>query len=57
MLLSPKRKTFSQKFIACLNPTQNSVQFENKDQLHSLNILDFTDSEKYSYFNGRKLLF
>ena len=38
MLLSQKQKTFSGNFFACLQSTQNSVQFEKQDQLHRLNI-------------------
>ena len=31
--------------------------FEKKDQLHSLNILEVIDPEIYGYFNARKLFF
>ena len=46
-LLSLKRKTFSQNFIAFLQSPQNSAHFEKKkDQLHSLNISELIDPEK-----------
>ena len=38
MLLSQKQKIFSRYFIACLQSAQNSVHFEQKDQLHRLNV-------------------
>ena len=56
-LLSQKRKTFSQGFIAFLQSAQNFGHFERKDQLHSINISEFIDPEKCSYLNARKLLF
>ena len=57
MLLSEKRTTFSGSFIACLQYTQNSVDFLKKDQLHRLNISAVLDPEKCGYFNARELLF
>ena len=33
------------------------MHFEKKDQLHSLNISEVTDSEKYGYLNARTLPF
>ena len=57
MLLSQKPKIFSENFIAFLEFIQNSVSFENKDQLHKLNISEVIDPEKCGYFNARKLLF
>ena len=57
MLLSQKPKIFSENFIAFLESIQNSVSFENKDQLHKLNISEVIDPEKCGYFNARKLLF
>ena len=61
MLLSQKRKPFSQNFIVFLECGQNFRPFEKKkkkkNQLHSINISEFIDPEKYSYFNARKLLF
>ena len=41
MVWSEKQKTFSQNFIACLKSALNFAQFEKKDQLHGLNILEF----------------
>ena len=55
--LSQKQKTFSAVIIAFLESTQNFTHFERKDQLHSLNILEVIDPDKYGYFNARKLLF
>ena len=55
-LLSEKRKTYLQNFIAFLESAQSFGYFEKKDQLHSLNISEFIDPEKCSYFNARKLL-
>ena len=42
-LLSQKRKPFSQDFMAILESAQNFECFEKKDQLHSINILEFID--------------
>ena len=56
-LLSQKRKTFSENIIAFLECTQNFGHSEKEDQLHSLNISEVIDPEKYSYFNVRKFLF
>ena len=56
-LLSQKQKTFSERFVAFLQLTENSVHFEKKGQLHGLNISEFIDHERCSYFNTRKLLF
>ena len=33
------------------------MHFENKDQLHSLNISKVIESDKYGYLNARKLPF
>ena len=33
------------------------MHFENKDELHGLNLLEVTDSEKCGYLNARKVLF
>ena len=55
--LSQKRKTFSGIFIAFWDSAENSVHFEQKDQLYSLNILEVSDSEKCGYLNPRKPLF
>ena len=56
-LLSQKRKTFSEIFIAFLESTQNFPHFQEKDQVHSLNILEVIDPDKCDYFNAGKLLF
>ena len=53
-LLSQKSKTFSGKFIACLQSRQNIGHFEKKDQLRSINILEVIDPDKCSYFNAQK---
>ena len=57
MLLSQKRKKYSQNFIVCLQSTQNFVHFEKRRQLHGLIISEVIDPEKCSYFNAGKLLF
>ena len=36
---------------------RNLVHFENKYQLHSLNISEVIDSKKYGYLNARKVPF
>ena len=51
-LLSQKRKTVFQNFIAFLQCTQNFAHFEKKDQLQRLNISHFIDPEECSYFNA-----
>ena len=55
--LSPKVKIVSQIFFAFLKSTENFAYFQEKDQLHSLNILEVIDSERCGYLNARKLLF
>ena len=57
MLLSQKETTFSRIFLRFLQCTQNFAHFYKKDQLHSLNISEFIDPDKYGYFSPRKLLF
>ena len=57
MPLSQNWKTFSEIFMALLQSTQNFVHFEKKDQLHSVNILEIIDSEKYGYLNARTFPF
>ena len=52
-----ERKTFSGIFIAYSKFAQNSVHFEKKHQLYSLNISEVSDSEKCGYLNAPKLLF
>ena len=56
-LLSTEEKKFSWIFIAILESKQNFGDFERKDKVHSLNILQFIDPDKYSYLNARKLVF
>ena len=56
-LLSQKRRKFCGMVIGVLESTQNFAHFEEKDQLHSLNISELIDPDKSGYFNGRKLLF
>ena len=56
-LLSHKRRTFSEIFIAFLESRKNLAHFEKNDQLHSLNNSKVIDSEKCGYFNVLKLLF
>ena len=55
-LLSQKQKTFSQNFIAFLESAQNLGHLEKNDQLHSINISEFVDFEKCSYFNAENLV-
>ena len=55
--LSQIRKTFSGIFISFSDSAQNSVHFQKKDHLYSLNILEVSDSEKCGYLNARKPLF
>ena len=55
--LPQERKTFPVIFIAFSKSAQNSVRFENKDQLYSSNITEVSDSESCGYLNARKLLF
>ena len=54
---SQERKTFSPIFIAFSGSSQNSVHFEIRNQLYSLNISEVSASEKCGYWNARKLLF
>ena len=49
MQISPKRKTFSQFFIASMKSTLNSEYFEKKDQSHSLSVTEIIDCETGSY--------
>ena len=57
-LLSQKRKTFSEIFIAFLECTQNLAHFQKKkDQLHSLNISEVVNPDKCDYLKFRKFLF
>ena len=55
--LSPKRKTFARLFFAFLKSKENFPHFEEKDQLHSSNILEVIESEECGYLNATKLLF
>ena len=56
-LLSQKWRAFSAIFFAFLESIQNFAHFENRDQLHSLNISEVIDPDKCCSFNARKLLF
>ena len=56
-VLSQKLRTFSAIFITFLESKQNFAHSENKDQLHSLNILEVIDSDKCGYFSARQLPF
>ena len=56
-LLSRKQKIVPPNSIALLESAENFGHFERKDQPHSLNISEFIDPQKCSYFNARKLLF
>ena len=56
-LLTQKRKRFSLDFIAFLESPQNFGHSEKKDQLDSINIFEFIDTEECSYINARKFLF
>ena len=56
-LLSEKRRTFSEIDIAFSESIQNFAHFEKKDQLHSSNISEVSDSDICGDFNGPKLLF
>ena len=57
MPLSQERKTFSGIFIPFFESAQSFVDFEKKHQLYSLNILEFSESEKCGYMIPRKVLF
>ena len=56
MLLSQKRKIFSGNFIAFLESTENFAHFRKKEQLHKINISEFIDLKKCSYFTAQRLL-
>ena len=55
--LSQERKRFFGIFIAFSESAQNSVHFEEKDQLYRLNILEVSDPGKCGSWNAWKLLF
>ena len=56
-VLSQKRRTFSPIFVSFFECTQNFAHFEEKDQLHILNISEVIDPDKCGHFNARKPLF
>ena len=56
-LLSQKWRAFSAIFFAFLESIQNFAHFENRDQLHSLNISEVSDQDNCVYFNAPKLRF
>ena len=49
--LSPKRKTFSQFFIAFLKCASNLEHFRKKDEYPSLIISEIIDAERRGYLN------
>ena len=49
--LSPKRKTFSDLFIAFLKCAWNLEHFRNKDEYPSLIISEIIDAERRGYLN------
>ena len=49
LLLSQKGVTFSEIFIAFSESTQDFPHFEKKDHLHSLNISEVNDHDKYGF--------
>ena len=57
ILLSHKRKTFSQFFSAFLKSTLNFANFQKKDDSHSRCISQITVSEKGEYINVCKMPF
>ena len=57
ILLSHKRKTFSQFFSAFLKSTLNFAHFQKKDDSHSRCISQITVSEKGEYINVCKMPF
>ena len=56
-VLSEESKKSLQIFIAILQSTTKFLHFEEKDQLHSLNISKVVDPEKCRYLNAWKPLF
>ena len=50
-LMSLRRKTFSQFFIALLKSTLNLEYFEKKDQSHSLSITEINNCKASSYLS------
>ena len=55
VIIKKKGNTFS-ILIVFLESGKNFVHFENKVQFDSLNILEVINSEKFGYYNTRKLL-
>ena len=51
MQLSRKKKTFSQFFCASLKSSLNFALFQTKDDSHSSDISEITDSEKHGLLN------
>ena len=49
--LSPKKKTFSEFFIAFLKCALNLEHFHKKDEYPSLNISEIIDAERRGYLN------
>ena len=55
--IMPKTENIFSIFISFSAWTQNFSRFEEKDQLHSLNISEVIEPDKFGYFNFRELLF
>ena len=51
MQLSQKTKTFPQFLAAFLKSSLNFAHFHKKDDSHSWDISEITDSEKHGYIN------
>ena len=56
MQLCQKQKAFSVIFIAFFKSTWNFQNFEEKDELCTLNISELIDTEECGFFNAQKLL-
>ena len=57
MMISRKRKTFSEFVIAFLKSTLNLEYFERKDQSQSSSITEIINFETASYLNVQKAIF
>ena len=55
--LFQKPQTLSQTLIQFFQSTQNFTHFQNKNQVHSLNIYEVIECRKCGDFNDRKFLF
>ena len=54
--LVQKPKTFYQIFMAFFQATSNLEHFGKKDELHTLNLSEFIDTEACGFLNAQKLL-